>query len=277
MSRSRDIAHNRRAHDRVAGAYDARHREIFNDVEQGRLATAVREALGAVRDAPATGVHALDVGAGTGNLTRHLLACGARVTAADVSRECLALVRQQFGTTGRVETALLDGEHLATFPDGGFDLAACYSVLHHVPDYLELVREMGRVVRTGGVVYLDHERHDLSWRASPERDLFLREAITWPPKTWRRFVNPGSYWRRLRPALEWRKWLNPRWMPEGDLHIWRDDHVEWARVEAALATVDVRAVAVHDYLLYEPRYARDAWERWKDRVTDYRMWIGRKA
>ena len=78
------IARNRSAHDRVARAYDARHGEIFNDVEQARLSAAAREAVTAVCDAPVAGVRALDVGAGTGNLTRHLIESGARVTAADV-------------------------------------------------------------------------------------------------------------------------------------------------------------------------------------------------
>jgi hypothetical protein len=133
------------------------------------------------------------------------------------------------------------------------------------------------VVRPGGVVYLDHERNDASWLVNVERDAFLREAVTWPAKTWRRFVNPAAYWRRVRPALEWRRWLDRRWMPEGDLHIWPDDHVEWAKVQAALAEVGVHVVVSRDYLLYEPRYRRDAWERWKSRLTDYRMWIGRKA
>ncbi len=277
MSRPRDIARNRRAHDRVARVYDTRHDDIFNDVEQERLAAAVREAVSTVRGAPPGTVRALDVGAGTGNLTHHLLASGARVTAADLSAGCLAVVRERFAQSGRLEAALLDGEGLAPFGDGSFDLAACYSVLHHVPDYLALVREMGRVVRRGGVVYLDHERHDASWVPSAERDAFLREAVTWPAKTWRRFVDPAAYWRRVRPALEWRRWLDRRWMPEGDLHIWPDDHIEWAKVESALTGVGVSAVISRDYLLYEPRYERDAWERWKSRLTDYRMWIGRKA
>lgn len=277
MSQSRDIARNRRAHDRVARVYDARHAEIFNDVEQVRLTAAVRDATATVRDAPADGIRALDIGSGTGNLTRQLVALGARVTAADVSPACLTEVQARLGATGRVTTVMLDGVGLKQFPDAAFDLVACYSVLHHVPDYLALVREMGRVLRVGGVAYIDHERHDASWPPNAERNAFLREAVVWPAKTWRRFVRPASYWRRLRPLFEWRRWFNSRWIPEGDLHIWSDDHIEWARVEAAFAESGVHAVTVRDYLLYEPRYRREVWERWKDRLSDTRAWIGRKA
>ena len=277
MSAQGEIARNRSAHDRVARVYDSRHEDIFNDVEQARLSLAVREAVGAVCDAPAGGVHALDVGAGTGNLTRHLLACGARVTAADLSPACLAVVRDRYGSSGRIQTVPLDGERLSPFADASFDLAACYSVLHHVPDYLTLVREMARVVRPGGVVYIDHERHDASWQPGAAYVAFLREAVVWPARTWRNFLRPSSYWRRVRPLLEWRRWLDSRWMPEGDLHIWPDDHIEWAKVEGALAACGVQPVIARDYLLYEARYDRAVWDRWKDRASDYRMWIGGKS
>jgi ubiquinone/menaquinone biosynthesis C-methylase UbiE len=276
MSERRDIERNRRAHDMIAGAYDARHDEIFNEVEQARLAASVREACGAVTNPPPDGIRALDIGAGTGNLTRHLLDAGARVTAADISAGCLAEIRRRFGAGGRLQTAVLDGTGLSAFADGEFDLVACYSVLHHVPDYASLVREMARVLRPGGVAYIDHERHDASWR-SADREAFIREAVVWPPKTWRRFVRPSSYWRRLQPLLQWRRWLNPRWMPEGDLHIWPDDHIQWALVEQAFDAGGVRALTVRDYLLYEPRYRRQAWELWRDRTTDTRSWIGRKS
>ncbi len=276
MSDHDDIERNRRAHDRIATVYDMRHDEIFNDVEQTRLAASVREAVAAVRAPSREGIRALDVGAGTGNLTRHLLDAGARVTAADISPGCLEEIRERFGVSGRLQTAVLDGTSLSGFADGEFDLVACYSVLHHVPDYPALVREMGRVIRTGGVAYVDHERHDASWH-SADRDAFIREAVVWPAKTWKRFVRPSSYWRRVRPLLEWRRWFNPRWMPEGDLHIWPDDHIEWERIEEAFAAAGVHALSVRDYLLYEPRYRRDAWDRWRDRTSDTRMWIGRKS
>ncbi len=271
------IAQNVAAHDAVARSYDAGHPEIFNDVEQARLAQTIAEALDAVRARGPHGLRVLDVGAGTGNLTAHFLRAGARVTAADVSTECLRVVAERHGDGGQLETALLDGRGLAQFADASFDLVACYSVLHHVPDYEALLREMARVACAGGVIYVDHERHDASWRPDPERDAFLAEAIVWPPKRWTRFLTPANYWRRLAPYLSMRRWRDPRWMPEGDLHIWPDDHIEWARVEAALAAGGVMPVSVRDYLLYESRYQREAWERWHRRISDYRCWIGRKA
>lgn len=276
LAADRLIAQNVAAYNLAATTYDGSHPEIFNAVEQERLAGAVREVLAAAGSRDGAPIRVLDVGAGTGNLTAHFLAAGARVVAADVSAECLHVVRKKFGHTGRLETQLIDGRSLSAFADGTFDVAACYSVLHHVPDYVSLVVEMARVVRGGGLVYLDHERHDASWLPDAARDQFISEAVLWPPKSWTRFVKPRNYWNRIRPLFQWQRWFNPRWMPEGDLHIWPEDHIEWAGIERRLLDVGVAPHIVHDHLLYEARYQRDAWERWKDRLTDYRMWVGRK-
>jgi SAM-dependent methyltransferase len=268
------IAANRRAHDALGAGYDARHPEIFNAVEQARLAAAVRRAV-ALAARGGRPVRALDVGCGTGNLTAHLIAAGARVTAADLSQAFIDLVAARHRGAGLEDVLLLNGTDLRPIADGAFDLVVTYSVLHHVPDYAALVGEMARVTAPGGIVMIDHERTDDSW-TSPDYAAFLREAVTWPPRRWWYFLQPSRYWKRLRPMLEWRRWGNPRWMPEGDLHIWPDDHIEWTRVDAALeargCTVEVR----DQYLLFEPRYARDAWERWQGRTADMQMVMARK-
>ncbi|HVZ47883.1 MAG TPA: hypothetical protein VG916_03795, partial [Gemmatimonadaceae bacterium] len=76
--------------------------------------------------------------------------------------------------------------------------------------------------------------------------------------------------------LEWRRWRNPRWMPEGDLHIWPDDHIEWERIEGALAAAGCDVEVRETYLLFEPRYRRDAWERWRGRAADMQLLMARK-
>lgn len=277
MNESRAVDRNRRGHDRFAGRYDERHPEIFNDPEQQRLAAALALATSLAADGRNTPVRALDVGSGTGNLTRHLIPLGARVTAADLSPKLLAEVTRRFGVSGQVETLALNGKNLQQIPDGSFDLAATYSVLHHVEDYATLVGEMARVVRPGGIVLIDHERSAASW-TSERYDAFLREAVVAPPpRRWWYWLQPSRYWKRLRPALEWRRWSDPRWMPEGDLHIWPDDHIEWPVVERALNERGCEVVHSEEYLLFEPRYRLDVWESWRTRCTDMRLMIARRV
>ena len=269
------IAENRAAHDRVGGNYDGGHPEIFNDVEQARLAAAVARVVGLVAE-PGRQLRVLDVGSGTGNLVRHFLAHDTLVTATDLSTALLAEVAARFAATDRVSTAPLNGRDLQPLADRQFDIAATYSVLHHVPDYLSLVREMARVVRPGGVVYIDHERNDASWTSEPYRR-FLREAVVWPTRRWWYFLQPSRYWRRISPLLEWHRWGNPRWMPEGDIHIWPDDHIEWALVREAVESAGCTVEVEEDYLLYEPRFHRPAWERWRVQTSDMHLLVARKG
>jgi SAM-dependent methyltransferase len=223
----------------------------------------------------------LDVGAGSGNLTVRLLEHATTVIAADLSEVMLyALVhRLNARTPGRVQGLALNGEDLRQLDDASVDLAAAYSVLHHIPDYLTMVAEMARVVRPGGVVYIDHEKAPAYWESGPPLRAFLAEAVVRPPRSKWRFVNPASYWRRLRPLLVWQRWRDPRWMPEGDLHIWPDDHVEWHAVESTLRLAGCEIVTRDDYLAYEPRYRRDVFDRAvrEGRVVDTRALVARKV
>ena len=270
------VAHNAAAHDAVADVYDAGHPEIFNPVEQERLRAAVTRAVALART-DGRRVRALDAGCGSGNVTAHLIAAGATVTAADLSTRFLEIVRERLASTGALAGVVaLNGTDLRPLPDGGFDLVATYSVLHHVPDYLAFVREMARVTAPGGIVMIDHERTDAFW-TSPDTANFLREAVVWPPRRWWYWLQPSRYWKHLKPKLDVRRWRDPRFMPEGDLHIWPDDHIEWARVEAALADGGCVVEAREPYLLWEPRYRREAWERWRTRFADMQLLIARKA
>ena len=68
------------------------------------------------------------------------------------------------------------GTHWCSTGDGSYDMVATYSVLHHVPDYLRIVEEMARVLKPGGILYLDHEASDSYWEGDKVYDEFLMLA-----------------------------------------------------------------------------------------------------
>lgn len=272
------IAENRAAHDRLLGGYDDQHPEIFNPIEQERLARSVHRAGAAITTAtPPDSRVLLDVGAGTGNLTAHLLRSRGRVIASDLSEGMLAALAHRYAATPRLSTQALNGTDLRPLADASVDLVAAYSVLHHVPDYLTLVRDMGRVVRPGGVILLEHEKAPAYWERGPELARFFAEGVMRPPKRWTRLLKPETYWRRIRPLLIWQRWRDPRWMPEGDLHIWPDDHVEWDRIETVLRETGCEVLERDDHLGYEPRFDPATWERYRTRVADTRVLLARRA
>ena len=265
------------AYRKVYRDYDARHGEIFNATEQARLRAALARAAGEIRSTPAR--RALDLGCGTGNVTAHLVALGLEVVAADVSPEFLAEVRRRFAGEP-VETLELDGIDLAPLPDASLDLVAAYSVLHHVPDYLGMVREAVRVLRPGGVLYLDHEVNEEYWRGDGAL-AELREALDerrypgwWRPtrKTWQRYLMPSKYVWALRQRIDPLFWLD-----EADIHVWAEDHVEWAAVEDVVRDEGGEIVATEDYLVCRAEYPRDIYEAYRDRCSDMRLLVARRS
>lgn len=267
-----DLRQNIEAHDRIAREYETLHGEIFNPIEQARLRAKLAEAAAMIRTG-SEDKKALDLGCGSGNLTAHLLELGLNVTAADVSGKFLALVRAKFGGDARLSTAALNGKDLEGFRDGSFDLTAAYSVLHHIPDYLLMVREMARVTARGGILYIDHELNPAYWTGGGDYAAFREECRRGDPPAapaLSRFFKLSTYTNRIRRLLD------PRHMTEGDLHVWPDDHIDWEEVEKILSGSGFETVIREDYLLYRRGCPEDAYYRYAALCSDVRLLAARK-
>lgn len=89
------------------------------------------------RAAKAPHAKVLEIGAGDGSMTVHLLKQGHAVTATDLSGASVESMRARFADTDRFR-AFHDHEgDLAVLPsDERYDVVLFASVLHHIPDYL---------------------------------------------------------------------------------------------------------------------------------------------
>jgi len=268
----RQVLHNRDVHDSVVSSYEDIHTEIFNPTEQTRTAGIFEEAILMLRTESEIPL-ILDFGAGTGNLTKHLLKLGARVLAADVSPKSLASLKVAFDGTGKFDTTGLNGVDLSNLKDNSVDMVATYSVLHHVPDYLGIVREFVRVVKSGGVIYIDHESAPCAWlEDSDDFKAYRKELqsvygqpfmgrlvrklwLIFSYNAWRRLVN-----RKLRG-------LNG----EGDIHVFPDDHIEWDLIEKILLE-NCELIKCMDYLVCrELEPVPPLYEKHKGKCTDMRF------
>ncbi|MFT4295373.1 MAG: class I SAM-dependent methyltransferase [Micropruina sp.] len=108
-------------------------------------------------------VRVVDVGAGTGKLTRALVAAGHEVTAVDPSEQMLAVLRSRIPG---VQTLTGTGEQLP-LPDGTAD-AITFAQAWHWVDPQRASVEAGRVLRPGGTL-------GLVWNLRDERVDWVRE------------------------------------------------------------------------------------------------------
>ena len=152
-------------HRSEAPNYELLHPEVYSRQEQKRI-TAKLDAID--RQIVGNQKNALDVGAGTGNLTGKLLQMGYNVTATDISPDMCAILKKKFAFYLPEKLIVINSpiEDLS-FTQGKFDLITFYSVLHHLPEYASALRMVCGFLRKGGIMYIDHEASPSYWKSEP--------------------------------------------------------------------------------------------------------------
>jgi ubiquinone/menaquinone biosynthesis C-methylase UbiE len=146
--------------------YERLHPEVYTRQEQKRITEKLYMVDKLVTD---NNKNALDFGAGSGNLTGKLLQMGYNVTAVDISAEMCFILRKKYDMyikNGKLNVINSPIEALS-FGVGKFDLITCYSVLHHLPDYVDALQSLLFFLKKGGVIYIDHEASPFYWRTEP--------------------------------------------------------------------------------------------------------------
>jgi SAM-dependent methyltransferase len=125
-----------------------------NAEEAGDLMIAFSYVVNALN--PVYGSDILDFGAGTCWSTRILTQMGHAVTAMDVSPAALEIGRELFKQVPVIgyhvppKFSVFDGLAF-DLPDESFDRILCLNAFHHVPNPVDVLKEMARVLRPGGI------------------------------------------------------------------------------------------------------------------------------
>jgi len=157
--------------------YELLHPEVYSKQEQKRVAIKLKKID---KQITSNQTNALDVGAGTGNLTGKLLQMGYNVTATDISPEMCMILQKKYAAYLPTKLTVINSpiEDLS-FIKGKFDLITFYSVLHHLPDYLGALEVLSNFLKKGGIMYIDHEASPFYWKnessnlASFVKDLYF--------------------------------------------------------------------------------------------------------
>lgn len=263
------IKYNIKSHDMYHKEYEEIHGAIFNPIEQKRIQQKLKYAIKNIKTNTNQKI-ALDYGCGSGNLTNHLIELGVHTTAADVSEKFLNMVEKKHKNTRLIKVLKVSGQSLSSIKNNTYDFVATYSVLHHVPDYLRIIEELVRVLKPGGIIYLDHEVNESYWNKNDEYIKFLELAEPKPQKDSKRFFRFTYYYNKIR------RFMNPRFQEGGDIHVWPDDHIEWDKIEDILINQGCEIILIEDYLLFRKGYPTEIYEKYKNRCSDLRLLIARK-
>jgi len=269
MEKRSDIAWNIKTHNKVAEKYEKIHGEIYNEVEQKRLLNKLIYAVSCVQTDTDEKI-ALDFGCGAGNLTSHLSSLGYNVLASDISQGFLDLIASRLYKT-KIKTIQLNGFDLSNIPDNSVDMVATYSVLHHVPDYLSILKEFIRVLKPGGIVFIDHESSESIWKKDPVYAAFQMEIKNNAKIDLKKFFVLKNYYDWLI-----RRFVNQKYHREGDIHVFEDDHIEWQKVMSELSENGASLVFEEDYLLYKRTYCADIYAKYVNKTADMHLLIMRK-
>jgi SAM-dependent methyltransferase len=149
-------------------------REFFDAVERHRYMDYAPWMPSVMGFNDFAGARLLEVGCGMGTDLLQFARGGAKVTGVDLTPRSIEISRQHLAVYGeRGDFAISDGESLP-FADESFDVVYSNGVLHHTPDTTGAVREVHRVVRSGGQarVMLYHRGSAAFWG-----DIILRHGV----------------------------------------------------------------------------------------------------
>ena len=132
-------------HKTEAYYYESTHPENYNIFEQGRLKRQIKAYVKGINSR----LPVLDLGSGTGHLVRHMRHCGIEPVACDLSIDML----RENPAKNRV---VCDATRLP-FRSGSFGGIVSYSVFHHFPSPVAVMREVIRVANNESVLLFDHD------------------------------------------------------------------------------------------------------------------------
>ena len=177
--------------------------------------------------------HLVDFGCGNGAQTLLFAAHCDRLTGLDVNEDFLAAFRQAItahGLQDRAQAVAISGGAIP-LPDGSVDVVTSFTVLEHVPDEMEALQEMRRILRPGG------------------------KLIVSVPNRWWIFETHGADlpllpWNRVPLVSWWPRKLHDRW---ARARIYRRRDIERLLVRAGFRIEEsFRMTAPMDMIPWEP-------------------------
>jgi 2-polyprenyl-3-methyl-5-hydroxy-6-metoxy-1,4-benzoquinol methylase len=131
-------------HDYEVGSPHLSHPQLRN-----RIVETIRDVLRTQLAAKGQ-ARVLEIGAGHGAFTDHVLATGASVTVTEMSSASATLLQERYAHNPQARVLFDETGDAAGVEGEQFDVVLCMSVLHHIPDYLAAIENWVSLLAPGG-------------------------------------------------------------------------------------------------------------------------------
>ena len=144
----------------------------------------------------------LDFGCGSGFLSEVIFKhkIFQNVVGIDISNEQVKLFNEKFKSNNykAIVSDIVD----IGFESHSFDVAGCYSVLHHIFDYKAAVTEITRVLKPGGIFYCDFEPNRKFQQLMSIPIKIRRKIVDKPPVGLDELERIAEYHNNLEPGID---------------------------------------------------------------------------
>ncbi len=128
---------------------------------------------------------------------------------------------------------------------------------------------MIRVCKPGGFIYIDHEANENRWNTY--KNLSRYNAFTkqtnvehFKKLSKTREIFNKDFWESLLIML----FINKRHKREGDIHVWKDDHIKWEEIKKIVKSENYKIIQEVDYLMYKPKGGIKLYNTYKNLCND---------
>jgi SAM-dependent methyltransferase len=120
-----------------------------------------------------SGKSVLEIGLGYGSLSQRLAEAGANYRGLDIAENPVRIVRARLARLGKAETAAVGTALALPFASGSFDAVISIGCLHHTGDRTGGLKEVQRVLRSGGsaIVMVYNKYSFRQWSRRPMETL----------------------------------------------------------------------------------------------------------
>jgi 2-polyprenyl-6-hydroxyphenyl methylase/3-demethylubiquinone-9 3-methyltransferase len=149
---------------------------------------------------PAT-LHLLDIGSGGGFLTEEYARLGCRVTGIDLSPRSIAAARTHAQSENLTIEYKIGSAANLEFNNGQFDIVSCCDVLEHITNWQQVIKEISRVIKPGGLFLFDTiNRTPQSWVTMifGLQKFFLSRLFPANTHVWSMFIKPEEIKHALK-------------------------------------------------------------------------------